>query len=77
MFGTKRDRDNRAAPGTSAPGTEPVNGQAEAYLRRLGAVPRYLRAVADRHWAGLARRPEPGDALSLSSSRCPIVRWFQ
>lgn len=29
-------------------------GQPEAYLRRLAAVPRYLRAVADRHRAGLA-----------------------
>ena len=29
-------------------------GQAEAYLRRLDAVPRYLTAVADRHRAGLA-----------------------
>jgi uncharacterized protein (DUF885 family) len=33
--------------------------QAEAYLRRLEAVPRYLRAVADRHRAGLAAGRSP------------------
>ena len=34
-------------------------GQAEGYLRRLGAVPRYLTAVADRHRAGLAAGRSP------------------
>ncbi len=34
-------------------------GQADAYLRRLGDVPRYLRAVADRHRAGLAAGRSP------------------
>lgn len=34
-------------------------GQAEAYLRRLDAVPRYLRALADRHRAGLAAGRSP------------------
>ncbi|HEY6749047.1 MAG TPA: DUF885 domain-containing protein [Mycobacteriales bacterium] len=33
--------------------------QAEAYLRRLGAVPPYLAAVADRHRAGLASGRSP------------------